>query len=284
MVRNRWPTWPGIRTLDVKARGIDWDVPPSWTMKTRRDNIKFYMDGNRRLYHNRIAKFLDQQGVVDDVNRRLEKYFDLGFVDEVQDFAGHDFNFLTSICQANIGLVLLGDYFQHTFDTSRDGAVNKSLYDNYEKYVARLEKVGLDVDRETLKSSYRCSPTVCKFISDVIGIEIDSHRSDDTKVSVIDDEDLVEKQFNCSETVKLFYAEHYKYPCYSQNWGASKGEDHYEDVCVVLSQKNYRLLQEESLHGLNPQTRNKLYVACSRARNNLTLACEKHVRKYKVHL
>jgi DNA helicase-2/ATP-dependent DNA helicase PcrA len=226
---------------------------------------------------------LTQQGVVDDINRRLEKYFDLVFVDEVQDFAGHDFNFLSSICRADIDLVLVGDYFQHTFDTSRDGVVNKSLYDDYEKYVARLEKVGLDVDRETLKSSYRCSPAVCQFISDAIGIEICSNRSDDTTVSVIEEEHLVEDQFNCDETVKLFYAEHYKFPCYSQNWGASKGEDHYENVCVVLSQKNHKLLQEENLHGLNPQTRNKLYVACSRARDNLILVCDKHIMKYKQH-
>lgn len=141
--------------------------------------------------------------------------------------------------------------------------------------------MGLTADRDTLKSSYRCSPTVCEFISDDIGIMITSHRSDCTEVTALDDEELIAQKFDCGETVKLFYQEHYKYPCYAQNWGASKGQDHYEDVCVVLSRKIYRLLKGKRLGDLKPQTRNKLYVACSRARRNLYFVSDQHFSKHK---
>ena len=265
----------------VKAIGINWEIPPAWTMRIARNKINFYQDNQKRLYHNRIAKLLEQEAVLDDVNLRLKKYFDNVFVDEVQDFAGHDFNFLSSIAQANLNVLFVGDYFQHTFDTSRDGNVNSSLHNDYDKYKLRFENIGLLVDTGKLNKSYRCSPTVCRFISESIGIKISSHRSDETTVSLIEDETQIDEIFNCYNTVKLFYQEYNKYPCYAQNWGASKGQDHYEDVCIVLNKKSYELRNAGKLNELPPSTKNKLYVACTRARNDLYLVSDKHIAKHK---
>ena len=82
-------------------------------------------------------------------------------------------------------------------------------------------------------------------------------------------------------TVKLFYKEHQKYGCFSQNWGASKGIDCYEDVCVVLNPGNMKAWNAGSFRDINPETRNKLYVACSRARGNLTFVPESLLKDYK---
>ena len=82
-------------------------------------------------------------------------------------------------------------------------------------------------------------------------------------------------------TVKLFYEEHQKYGCFSQNWGASKGMDRYDDVCVALSPRNVKAWNAGSFRNINPQTRNKLYVACSRARGNLTFVPESLLKDYK---
>ncbi len=65
--------------------------------------------------------------------------------------------------------------------------------------------------------------------------------------------------------------------CYSQNWGASKGEDHYHDVCIVLNKNSYNLFKAGELHKLNPKTRNKLYVACTRARGDLYFISDKSI-------
>lgn len=51
--------------------------------------------------------------------------------------------------------------------------------------------------------------------------------------------------------VKLFYQEHYKYGCLSNNWGASKGLDHYNDVCVVLGTTHWKIYQTSSLAALH---------------------------------
>ena len=267
--------------LKMRTKGINWQTPPDYTQKLDRKKRSFYVDSYGRLYHNRIAKLLGEANLLQDINLRLEKYFDELFVDEVQDFAGHDFNFLASLCRSKLVIMLVGDYFQHTFDTSRDGNTNQGLHKSSEKYLHTFRKMGLEVDSETLNKSYRCSPSVCEFISDKLRIAISSHRDEPSNVKVIEDEKTIEEKFHCEKTVKLFYQNHYQYPCFSQNWGASKGQDHYEDVCVVLNQRSYELLCSGELHTLNPQTRNNLYVACSRARNDLYLTPEHLVKKYK---
>ena len=98
------------------------------------------------------------------INKRIEKYYDYLLIDEIQDFAGHDFNLIESIAKTNCEILFVGDFYQHTFDTSNDGNVNKNLFNNYELYKKRFESMGLAIDTTSLSNSYRCSKTVCDFI------------------------------------------------------------------------------------------------------------------------
>jgi DNA helicase-2/ATP-dependent DNA helicase PcrA len=239
------------------------------------------MSSSRRLYASRLAKFIEQSNMTTAVIARIEKYFDVVLVDEVQDFAGHDFTFLISISAAKVKCNFVGDFFQHTFDTSRDGNVNAGLHDDYAAYQERFRKAKLHVDTERLKKSRRCSKSVCDFIAKKIGIAIEAHEEREAVVTYEDDPAVVRALYEDPNTVKLFYKEHYKYGCYSQNWGASKGVDRYQDVCVVLNPGNVKAWQAGSFKDINPETRNKLYVACSRARGNLTFIPEALLKAYK---
>lgn len=87
--------------------------------------------------------------------------------------------------------------------------------------------------------------------------------------------------YSDGKIIKLFYQEHEKYGCYYQNWGGSKGDDHYVDVRVVLNDKPLKAYKAGRLKTLAPTTRNKFYVACSRARANLYLVPEKLCKKFK---
>jgi DNA helicase II / ATP-dependent DNA helicase PcrA len=240
-----------------------------------------YMTASRWLYHNRLAKYLEQTGTVKEVIARIEKYFDAFFIDEVQDFAGHDFNLLMSLCKTNVKCMFVGDFYQHTYDTSRDGNVNRSLHTNYESYKKRFEAANVNIDRTSLLKSRRCSKSVCDFISEKLGIHIESHSDSITEVSLTEDRLVAQELYNAPGTIKLFLKEHYKYACYSQNWGASKGLDHYQDVCVVLHPAAVKAWKTGNLADLNPETRNKLYVACSRARGNLTFVPQSLLQQHE---
>lgn len=255
------------------TRGITFNAPARFPAYSLTDDRR-YMSPNRWLYANRLAKFIEQAGLIGAVVARIEKYFDVFFVDEVQDFGGHDFNFLLAISAAQVNMSFVGDFYQHTFDTSRDGNVNANLHDNYDAYKKKFERARLKVDTDSLKRSRRCSKSVCDFISERIGIDIQAHDERTSAVRFQDDPAAVAAIFRDPGTVKLFYKEHHKYGCYSQNWGASKGMDRFEDVCVVLNPGNVRAWKAGSFCNINPETRNKLYVACSRARGNLTFVPE----------
>ncbi|RIQ74531.1 DNA helicase UvrD [Bordetella avium] len=262
------------------TRGIIFKAPDRFPVYPLTNDRRYISPGGW-LYANRLAKFIEQSGLVGAVLARMEKYFDVFFVDEVQDFGGHDFNFLLAISEAQMDMNFVGDFYQHTFDTSRDGNVNSNLHENYNAYRKKFERARLKVDTDSLKCSRRCSKSVCDFITEKIGVNIQAHDERTSVVRFEDDPAAVATLYRDPGTVKLFYKEHQKYGCFSQNWSASKGMDRYEDVCVVLNPGNVKAWNAGSFRDINPETRNKLYVACSRARGNLTFVPESLLKVYK---
>ncbi|MBK9283050.1 MAG: UvrD-helicase domain-containing protein [Sphingobacteriaceae bacterium] len=242
-----------------------------------------YITNGGRLYSNRISKFLQENKVLDDINARLKKYYKYLYIDEIQDFAGNDFNFIKSLAKADINILMVGDFYQHTFDTSRDGIVNKTLHDDYAKYQAQFAQMGLKVDTTTLNKSYRCSPTVCEFITKSIGINIESHRTDAVSINVVSDESEAQTILSDNEIIKLFYQKHYAYNCYSKNWGDCKGEDKYNTVCVVLNRTTQEKFSTNTLRDLPAVSKNKLYVACSRPKRDLYFVPESNMKKIDVN-
>lgn len=261
--------------------GLKFSEPPDFTYTLARTNPAYYVDSHKRLYHGRLSKLLEVKGVIPDVLKRLEKYFDALFIDEIQDFGGQDFEFLKALMGANMELMFVGDFFQSTYTTSRDGTLNKGLHKDFDKYLAHFQKGRMVIDRQTLVRSRRCSPSVCDFIRDNVGIEIHSHVEQPTTVEYIKDQKRADELFACSRTVKLFYEQHYLYDCFSQNWGASKGQDHYHDVCVVLNPTTDTAYRKGDLRNLKPLTKNKFYVACSRARGSLYFVPDKLFKSFK---
>ncbi|MEH6639962.1 MAG: hypothetical protein V7717_11845 [Porticoccaceae bacterium] len=114
-------------SMELGAKGVVFKENP---IRKARGNAR-YISSNGWLYANRLARFIEEKGILDDVKARLEKYYDVLMIDEVQDFGGHDFNFLAHIAPSNLDMHFVGDFFQHTFDTSRDANVNKNLHNEF---------------------------------------------------------------------------------------------------------------------------------------------------------
>ena len=114
-----------------------------------------------------------------------------------------------------------------------------------------------------------------------MAIEIQSHSDRETVVKLVETQQEADHFHALHAMVKLFYDEHSRYGCYSQNWGASKGQDHYDDVCVVLNGTTLKAYQKGTLRDLAPMTKNKFYVACSRARGDLYFVSEQMYKKHR---
>lgn len=267
---------------DLKTNGISFDRPSEYSTTQKLTSRARYVTAGGRIYHARMAKVLDARGCITELQRRIERYYDKVFVDEVQDFGGHDFTLLKQIIQANVEILLVGDFYQHTYSTSTDGNVNKGLHDSYERFQESLRCAGLTVDTESLVKSHRCSTSVCTFIRDQINVDIHPALERISKVSIVEDCATAYELYSDAKTVKLFFKEHYLYPCYSQTWGASKGQDHYQDVCVVLNATSWKKYGNHDLSDLAALSRNKLYVACSRARGDLYILPESLLKTFKM--
>ena len=264
-----------------KVKGLDFNSNPNKYIKAKDINY-YYNRVSKKMYHNRLAKICSDY-FIDDIIKRIEKYFNYIYIDEIQDFASHDFNLLLNLTKANCNILLVGDFYQHTFDTSRDGNVNSNLYNDYDNYINKIKNLdsNIKVDTVNFLKSKRCSKQVCEFITEYLKIKIESYNNHDSIIREIDDENTIEKIANDDNIVKLFYQNSKKYDMKNKdNWGNSKGNT-YINTCVVLNKNSYEKYKKHKLNELPSSTKNKLYVALSRATNDVYIINEKYLDKYK---
>lgn len=261
-----------------KARGLFFGSNPDKRYNQR--NPRYYMTGGRYLYSNRLALLIEKNCVIDDVRARLIKYFDEFIIDEVQDIAGRDFTFLEHIMATELSMLFVGDFYQHTFDTSRDGNANSSLFDRKDAYETRFTAKGFILDNTTLRNSWRCSKSVCEYVTSNLGIPIGSNRSDadNTQIVFIADDMQINEILNDEQVIKFHYQNAAKAGVGHRNWGDTKGEDCYHDVCVLLNKNTAQERNAGNLQKLPPRTKNKLYVAITRARGNVYLIDESRTK------
>ncbi len=259
---------------EIEARGIIF--ANNQNRYIQQNNLFYYLSSNRYFYANRLAFFLEKYHVVDDIMKRIKTYFDEFIIDEIQDISGRDFNFLEQLLGTDVNMLFVGDFFQHTFDTSRDGNVNCSLFSNQSAYEARFIAKGIQCDHVTLQNSWRCSRNICKFISEKLRIPISSNRgsSDNSTIRFVSELTEVAQVLNNNDIVKLHYQNSAKSGVGHKNWGDTKGEDKYQDICVLLNKTTMSKYLSDKLFELKPTTRNKLYVAITRARGNCYFAKE----------
>ncbi len=255
---------------------------PMKCARARKTERAHWWDDENRLFANRLAKLILNYFSKSEVIDRIEHFFDFVCIDEVQDFAANDFNFICSLIKAEVEFLLVGDFFQHTFDTSRDGSTNMNLYNDYDKYREKLKKRGFEVKTDVLTHSHRCSPSVCEFVNDNLGIQIESHRDDTVEVKLLEDKDEINAIVGDCNVVKLFYSKCRNYKGFTDNWGNTKGLDDFQDVCVVLNPNSYEAFTNNWLSELAPTTKNKLYVACTRAKGNLYFVTEAAIKQFKI--
>lgn len=251
------------------AKGMIFEPNPN--RKIAQDKRAYYLTSSGYFYSNRLSLFLSKAGVIDKIKNRIETYFDTFIIDEIQDIAGRDFTFLEQLMEANVDMLFVGDYYQHTYNTSLDGNANKGLFDDRAKYEKRFRDKGVIPDSSTLLNSWRCSQSLCDYISANLGITIHSNRTDDTTIQFIEDATEIDRILNDCNIIKLHFKNSSKFGPGRKNWGDTKGEDCHQDVCVMLNKETMKKFRAGKLDELAPSSRNKLYVAITRAHGNVYL-------------
>lgn len=262
------------------VKGIDFNQVNNRFLTSTK--LNYYMNySTRKMYHSRLAKLCNEL-LFNDIINRIEKYFDNIYIDEIQDFSGHDFNFIMNLTKCKCNVLLVGDFFQHTYDTSRDGSTNRNLYNNLENYKNKIKELSptLIIDDINFLKSKRCSIEVCNFIKKHFDIKIEPYYEKSSQVKEITNINEIKNIIDNNEIIKLFYKNNKRYNIKNtDNWGNSKGNT-YKDVCVVLNKNTYSHYIKNNIKSLPMITRNKLYVACSRSLNNLFIISEETLKCY----
>ena len=266
-----------VPCLSQKPKGIIFDNEIKLANKFKNGKLAYGV--KNYIFDNMISKFLFDKKI--PYIERINEYFDEIYVDEMQDFDSFDFDWLLSLSKTNIKILLVGDFYQRTYSTSKFGNKSSAAKKDYSVYKRKFEESGYHFDETELNSSYRCTPEICNFVSKELGILITSHRDKDIGlISLIEDDDEIIKIIKNDSIKKLFLREHYKYDCNSVNWGDCKGQS-YSETCVILNPESFKLYIGKKLIDMKPITKSKFYVACTRSLGNVYFIEQKKIQKFK---
>lgn len=238
------------------------------------DITKHYLTPDHKVYSDKVAKFaikcneLSNNAVID----RLAQIYDHIYIDEVQDMAGYDLEFIKLLVASKIQVTLVGDPRQGTYSTS-NSAKNKKYKKS--KVVSFFEQTlaGVVIDNSTLNTNFRCEPTICNLSNtlfpdfkavDATNAQLsESHRG----VFIIKTTDVDDylKEFS---PMQLRYSAatkgvHDDYPVY--NFGTSKGLE-FDRVLIYPTKAITDWLKSQKHENLQPTSKSKLYVAITRAK------------------
>ncbi len=263
---------------EIKIKGVEIKIKPEPRLKNRKPNFRYkridefeHYVLKDKYYCSRIPELIlyvknKHENLFKIAMNNINKFCDYIYIDEVQDFREKYYELLELIIKESNNIVLVGDYYQH----STNGENNSGKPFNnctYEQYIAKLKKLGLNVDTVSLKKSRRCPKKVCEFVKEKFKIDIDAiDENPDGKIVFLEKEDEIDAILNDDSIVKLVYNNSKIYKFNAIGWGISKG-DTFINTCVILTGEYSNIKSNSFILPQSQITNNKLYVAFTRAKN-----------------
>ncbi len=244
------------------------------TQYSKESNIEHYLNSEKKIYSDKIAKFVYKcnEKSKNAIIRRLEKIYTHIFIDEMQDLAGYDLDFLKLLCQSKINILLVGDPRQATYSTNNSPKYKKyrgsAIVDFFEDKQINIEK-----DEKSLTTNYRCIQPICE-LSNALFPDQSKTTSGNNNATKHDGVFLVKKKDTPT------YLEKYspiqlrlnrktqideKYSV--MNFGESKGLS-FDRVLIYPTEPIKKWLKDHNAE-LDPTSQSKLYVAITRARKSV---------------
>lgn len=275
--------------LNFRSSGVSILAPPQLRVNGRynpyysKDNTLAHYCINHKYYADRLSKLIlktkeVKTSLLDLGCQNIARFFDSVYIDESQDYREEDWKLLEQIIKRTHQITLVGDFYQHSVSGTNNHGIpfqrNKEYID-YESYKSMLQSLGLNVDMRTLIKSRRCSKEVCHFISQKLGITIESQGVTNGNVIFLEEENEIRKALNDDGIVKLVWNSPEKYSFHARTWGYSKG-DTYDAVCILLTKPFEKLSTDNFKLPASISSINKLYVALTRSSGDVYIVAPEH--------
>lgn len=251
--------------VNLNPEGINYNARPS---------LGYFCDSSNAVYAAKLPELtlLCNEASGGSVFDRLLSLYDLVLIDEAQDLASYDFDFVAELIKNGMEIILCGDKRQATYRTNHG---KKHGNKDFPQFLVDSKLDSLcPIDAETLNGSHRCSSKVIGFANllypDMPATESLRDSSDGEQSGVwLVPSSLASNYVESVNPVVLRDRASEKTVSASaiMNFGKSKGRT-YDDVLIypVSGIKNWLL--DNSVQ-LKPRTRSRFYVAITRARNSV---------------
>lgn len=235
------------------------------------DTKKHYFTNDNNIFSDKLSKFVvccnkSSNGFVLD---RLSRIYTDIFIDEVQDLAGYDLEFLKLLFSSPINTLLVGDPRQGTYSTN-NATKNKKFKKSNIVYFFEDDSIKIETDDSSLITNYRSCEEICNLSNDLFPDYQKTNSGNFTKtghdgIFYIKNENVDEylekycpMQLRDSSKTKV----NEKYQVIT--FGKSKGME-FERVLIYPTQPFQDWLRKHNSK-LQPSSRAKLYVAITRAK------------------
>jgi len=162
LLRDTIKPYQASFTEPFRTRAIDFNNQrPQYA---KRGTEEYYYDQTANLYQDTVSDLacLINERAEGKTIRRLEELYDLILIDEMQDLASYDLEFLDLMIDSTLSVIMVGDPRQATYATS-DSPKNKQ-YRGFGlfNWIEERRKKGL-IAVEHMNWSHRCNHHICNF-------------------------------------------------------------------------------------------------------------------------
>lgn len=163
LLRDAVKPYQSFETEILRIRSIDFVTEKPRYAK--RENFEsYYLDSLSNIYSDEVSDLACKLNDVSEgkVIQRLEQLYDTILIDEMQDLAGWDLDFVELLLKSHIRIVLVGDPRQSVYSTNRTSKNKNYRGMGITSWIDKLQRQNL-CSKKKLSVSYRCSQTICDF-------------------------------------------------------------------------------------------------------------------------
>lgn len=241
-----------------------------------------YFTKSLKIYSDKLSKFVvkcneKSGGAVID---RISRLYSNLFIDEVQDLAGYDLEFLKLLFLSKCNLFLVGDPRQVTYLTHNERKYGKYVNGLIKDFIhTECKKIPFEIDENTLNLSHRSNKQICDFSSKLYPNfppcgSTQNKETNHDGVYLVRPNDVNEylKDYQPTQLRLNIETKNISKDLPVYNFGESKGLSF--DRVIIYPTVDMEKWLKNNNQPLADKTRAQYYVALTRARYSVAIICE----------
>ena len=237
----------------------------------KRENLNYYLDRSNNLFRDGVSDFACVVNKKSEGRaiKRLESIYSHIFIDEFQDLAGYDLDFIDLLLQSSIEVTMVGDPRQHTFSTNLSPRNKRYRGAGFVDWLSERELICYTEVRD---HSFRCNQEICDFADSLFPnlprtTSLNSDEVEHKGVFIISRDDVAEYVEHWNPVILRENKSFDTCGLPAINIGIAKGST-FDRVLIFATKPMLSFVKTRDLTKL--KTNDRLYVAVTRARHSAT--------------